>query len=113
VPTRAQPDGYATIDGGHFESALPLPRGATGLVVPPYQLQRQLVTNAEFFAFTEREAAWRRGAAPEVFVDPGYLSHWTSARELGAGADPRQPVTRVSWFAALAYCESIGARLPT
>ena len=31
----------------------------------------------------------------------------------GREARPDQPVTRVSWFAARAYCEAAGARLPT
>ena len=31
----------------------------------------------------------------------------------GPKAKPQQPVTQVSWFAATAYCEAQGARLPT
>jgi sulfatase modifying factor 1 len=53
-----------------------------------------------------------KGAASRLFVDENYLSHWGGARDLGA-AGPAQPVTRVSWFAAKAYCEARGARLPT
>jgi formylglycine-generating enzyme len=41
-----------------------------------------------------------------------YLSHWSSAVEPGTQIR-NQPVVRVSWFAASAYCEARGARLPT
>ena len=47
-----------------------------------------------------------------MFADGQYLSHWTQPLDLGeAGANA--PVTRVSWFAASAYCEAQGGRLPT
>jgi formylglycine-generating enzyme required for sulfatase activity len=47
-----------------------------------------------------------------VFADSGYLRHWSNAAKPAAGTE-RQPVTQVSWFAAQAYCEAQGARLPT
>lgn len=49
---------------------------------------------------------------PTLFVDAGYLRHWPSAT-VAAEKDGTLPVVNVSWFAATAYCESIGARLPT
>jgi formylglycine-generating enzyme required for sulfatase activity len=48
-----------------------------------------------------------------VFADDGYLAHWAGPTELGPDARPEQPVTRVSWFAARAYCSARGKRLPT
>ena len=54
-----------------------------------------------------------RDRVPRVFADDGYLSHWASPMGLGADVDDRQPVVRVSWFAAKAYCAARGARLPT
>jgi formylglycine-generating enzyme required for sulfatase activity len=48
-----------------------------------------------------------------VFAEPRYLSHWAGADVLGDKAQPQQPVVQVSWFAAQAYCESQGARLPS
>ena len=36
----------------------------------------------------------------------------TGPTRLAPGAQAAQPVTRVSWFAAAAYCEAQGARLP-
>jgi cytochrome oxidase Cu insertion factor (SCO1/SenC/PrrC family) len=47
-----------------------------------------------------------------VFADSEYLSHWSAPDALGEGAGLEQPVTRVSWFAARAYCKASGARLP-
>jgi cytochrome oxidase Cu insertion factor (SCO1/SenC/PrrC family) len=71
------------------------------------------VTNAEFLAFVEQHKLWRRGRVARVFADDGYLAHWAGPVELGPEARPDQPVTRVSWFAATAYCSAQGKRLPT
>jgi formylglycine-generating enzyme required for sulfatase activity len=76
-------------------------------------LMTRPVTNAEFLAFTLERSAYRRDAIAPVFADASYLSHWATATELGPAARPGQPVTRVSWFAAKAFCESHGLRLPT
>jgi formylglycine-generating enzyme required for sulfatase activity len=71
------------------------------------------VTNAEFLAFVSKHPQWRRDRVAPIFADGRYLSHWAAPDALGPEALPAQPVTRVSWFAAQAYCASEGARLPT
>jgi formylglycine-generating enzyme required for sulfatase activity len=70
------------------------------------------VTNAQYLAFVRGHEEWRRGVTPRLFADEGYLRHWAGPLELG-DARPEQPVTHVSWFAARAYCSSVGRRLPT
>jgi formylglycine-generating enzyme required for sulfatase activity len=95
----------------HFQSALQSGK-ADGTAVRSFMLQRHPVTNAEFLAFVNAHPEWRRDAVPALFADGGYLSHWRSAAEPGPEAPALQPVTRVSWFAAEAYCEAQGARLP-
>ncbi len=80
--------------------------------VESFQLEVVPVTNEQFLAFVRRDERWRRDRVARLFADQGYLSHWASPTELGE-ARPRQPVTNVSWFAARAYCDSIGRRLPT
>ena len=49
---------------------------------------------------------WRRDSVPRILADGDYLGHWSGPLELGPRATPAQPVTRVSWFAAQAYCEA-------
>jgi formylglycine-generating enzyme len=56
---------------------------------------------------------WRRDQVAKILADERYLTHWADADVLGEQALPEQPVTRVSWFAAQAYCESEQARLPS
>ncbi|MBX3247832.1 MAG: formylglycine-generating enzyme family protein [Myxococcales bacterium] len=80
--------------------------------VQRFALEVTPVTNAQFLDFVRRSERWQRSKAPRLFADETYLSHWDGDRELG-DARPQQPVTHVSWFAARAYCESIGRRLPT
>jgi formylglycine-generating enzyme required for sulfatase activity len=87
-------------------------QGEGAHAVPAFELQAHAVTNAAYLAFVEAHPAWRRGAVPEVFADPGYLRHWADATDLGDAA-PDAPVTNVSWFAAGAYCAAQGLRLPT
>lgn len=84
--------------------------------VAAFALDVRPVTNAEFLAFVRREPAWRRDSVKRVHADPGYLSHWASPDALGSPASdnrPDQPVTRVSWYAAKAYCHARGRRLPS
>ena len=104
---------YAGLPGGKFRSALQYEDAKDGVRIKPYALMRTPVSNAEFLAFVKANPQWRRDRVAGVFAEQRYLSHWKSATELGPTALPQQPVTWVSWFAANAYCESVGARLPT
>lgn len=104
---------YAGISGGAFASALQYEEAkGKGVRVAPYALMRTPVTNAQFLAFVTAHPEWQRDRVASVFAEDRYLSHWRGPTTLG-DARPEQPVTWVSWFAADAYCQSIGARLPT
>src|SRR5262245_47677883 len=105
---------YVGVPGGSFKTALRY-EDAKGknVRVEPYALMRTPVTNAHFLAFVQAHPEWQRDRVPKVFAEERYLQHWAGPTTLGADAQPGQPVTWVSWFAADAYCQSIDARLPT
>lgn len=116
LPTAAPADdnGIVFIDGGDWE--LPIVREvATGSGrVEDFLLDARQVTNAEFLDFVRAHPEWRRDRAPGIFRDARYLSHWPRADALGQGnAAADRPVTRVSWYAARAYCRALGGRLPS
>lgn len=96
-----------------FTSVLAYEDSEGQVAIAPFELMRKPVTNAQFLAFVTRHPEWRRGATPTIFAERRYLEHWSGPLSLGPQALPEQPVTRVSWFAAQAYCEADGARLPT
>ncbi|QSX77658.1 formylglycine-generating enzyme family protein [Agrilutibacter solisilvae] len=104
---------YAGLPGGRFQSALKYEDAKDGVRIKPFALMRRPVTNAEFLDFVTRLPQWQRNHVAGVFAEARYLSHWESPTRLGPAALPEQPVVWVSWFAANAYCESVGARLPT
>ncbi|MBN8727400.1 MAG: formylglycine-generating enzyme family protein [Xanthomonadales bacterium] len=108
----AAPD-YRPIPATGFTSVLATEADATPVPLAAYALRSEPVTNAEFLAFVQAHPEWRRGAVAGVFADQRYLEHWAAPDHLGADAPPDQPVTRVSWFAADAYCRAEDARLPT
>lgn len=102
----------ARIPGGVFTTVLPPAADTKTTQVAPFRLDRALVSNAEFARFVRAHPQWRRDRVARLFADDGYLKHWTGDTDPGDGI-ARQPVTQVSWFAASAYCEARGARLPT
>ncbi len=112
---------YVALPGTSFSSVLPavsdtskdLALAPAPVVIRPFRLRAEPVTNAEFLAFVTAHPDWRRDRIARVFAESRYLSHWPMADALGADAKAEQPVTQISWFAAEAYCESEGARLPT
>lgn len=70
------------------------------------------VSNAEYLAFVRANPQWRGDRIAEDFHDGDYLRHWTGPESFPADlAD--HPVVYVSWFAAKAYAQWAGGRLPT
>ena len=107
---------YARLPGGAFVSVLPqgaTPGSAAAVTIEPFAMRVRPVTADEFLAFVRRAPEWQRGHAPAVFTDVRYLLDWRSPLELASADAYARPQTNVSWFAAKAYCESEGARLPT
>ncbi len=99
------------VPGGTYAPFYPAP-GEAPRAVAPFWLDERPVTNAEFLVFARTHERWRRSRAPRLFVDDAYLSDWSGDLALGDGVRPGAPVTFVSWFAASAYCRSLGRRLP-
>ncbi|MDL2357382.1 MAG: formylglycine-generating enzyme family protein [Pseudomonadota bacterium] len=103
---------YVSIPAGKLTSVL---SGGSAADVPialsAFAMRSTPVSNREFQAFIDAHPAWRRGAAPALFADDSYL-HRHPLQPM-ADAVATRPVTSVSWFAAQAFCESEGARLPT
>ena len=110
-PTLAAEPRDARIPGGEFQTVLPPAAAVKTTRVAPFRLDRALVSNAEFAQFVRKSPEWRRDRVVRLFADEGYLKHWKTADTPG-DAIARQPVTQVSWFAASAYCEARGERLP-
>lgn len=100
------------VPGATFATVLPPTADVKTATVAAFEMDRTPVTNAQFAAFLVAHPRWRRDRVARVFADESYLRHWSGAVTPAPGTD-RQPVTQVSWFAAKAYCEAQGARLPT
>lgn len=99
------------VPGGEYRPFFKSKNGATTIPVQAFLLDRTAVTRREFAAFLSREPRWRKSRIQPIFAESGYLAGWNGDRSPAASAN--EPVTSVSWFAAKAYCECEGKRLPT
>ncbi|MDQ3819123.1 MAG: formylglycine-generating enzyme family protein, partial [Acidobacteriota bacterium] len=76
-----------------------------------YYLDRHEVTNAQFKRFLDTNPQWRKGRVPAKLHNGDYLKDWTG-NDYAKGKD-NYPVVYVIWYAAVAYCQWNGERLPT
>jgi formylglycine-generating enzyme required for sulfatase activity len=76
-----------------------------------FSIDKFLVTNAQFKAFTAENPQWPPGHLSAAVDNGNYLSHWKSSDALTSLAN--HPVVNVNWYAAVAYCRWAGKRLPT
>jgi formylglycine-generating enzyme len=77
-----------------------------------FRLDAFPVTNGQYLDFVREHPEWRRSRVKPLFADRHYLAHWRGDFELPDDKAASEPVTNVSWFAAEAYCEARGLRLP-
>ena len=79
--------------------------------VDAFYIDKYEVTNAQFKAFVDANPQWQKGNIPDKYHDGGYLKLWNGNNyPSGMGSDP---VVGVSWYAAMAYAQWVGKRLPT
>lgn len=110
LPAAAQDAGMVSVKGGGY---IPLYGSMDSTVtVRNFDIDVYPVTNTEFLDFVREEDRWQKGKVIKLYAEEGYLSHWASPVDLG-DINPDAAVTNVSWFAAKAYCEWKGKRLPT
>lgn len=81
--------------------------------VHAFEIDESAVTNADYAVFLKSNPNWKKEKAPSLFVDRDYLKHWNNVERVGNTMLEKSPVVNVSWFAAKAYCEVQGKRLPT
>ena len=98
------------IEGGQYTPFYG--RKDTLVAVKPFYMDDTPVTNAEFLEFVKKNPQWSKSKIKSIYADANYLKDWPSDFELPAKYKPNSPVCHVSWFAAKAYAESVGKRLP-
>jgi len=81
------------------------------VTIGSFYLDRDEVTNAQFKRFVDRNPEWGKDKIPAAPHNGKYLQHWNGNDFPADKAD--HPVTFVTWYAATAYCSSIGKRLPS
>jgi formylglycine-generating enzyme required for sulfatase activity len=130
------PDGMVLISGGYYQPLYSVPAESAdadvdaprtigfdlskntrplseGEFVDAVYMDVNPVTNGQFLAFVVANPRWQRSNVSRLFADEAYLRHFSRDTELGPSASPDQPVTNISWFAAKAYADWVGHRLPT
>ena len=79
--------------------------------VDAFYMDKYEVTNAQFKAFVDANPQWQKNNIPDKYHDGSYLYDWTgNSYPSGEG---NHPVRYVSWYAAMAYAQWVGKRLPT
>jgi len=79
--------------------------------VNSFYMDTKPVTHADFLAFVKKFDQWQKSRVRKLFADERYLSSWEGDLQVPEELMDK-PVNNVSWFAAKAYCECQGKRLP-
>ena len=107
------PPGMVVLSNGVFRPQFRAASDLKEIPVPAFYLDVLPVTNEDFLAFVSANPRWRRSHVKRLFADASYLKNWSGDLEPGPSLAANAPVTFVSWFAAKAYAQWKGKRLPT
>ena len=111
------PPGMVLIPAGEFdmgsndEEAQNNEQPVRRVYVDAFYMDDTEVTNEQFQEFLLENPQWQKGRIEARFHNGHYLSSWNGNNyPNGKG---KHPVVSVSWYAAMAYSEWAGKRLPT
>ena len=111
------PKGMVLIPTGEFQMGSNDPQAGKDaqpvhtVYVDAFYMDETEVTNTEYKAFLLENPQWQKGRVNAEYVNANYLKHWNGNNyPSGRG---NHPVVYVSWYAAMAYAEWSGKRLPT
>lgn len=76
--------------------------------VASFEAMVNQVTVREFKSFLKQNPKWQKSNISTLMADSAFLENLNRKDTV-----EQSPMTNISWFAASAYCESIGMRLPT
>jgi sulfatase modifying factor 1 len=104
------PAGMQRIPAGQYH---PLMQPAEVVSLRPFWLDTVPVSNGDYLKFVRANPRWRRSQIRRIFADESYLKNWSGDLAPGSNAPAGAPAVYVSWFAAKAYAQWQGKRLPT
>jgi len=85
-----------------------MPKSARWISVRGFKVQPYPVTQGQYKQFLLVSPQWGKDQVSRLFADENYLKNIEFA-----DSDQDVPMTQISWFAAKAYCEHLGMRLPS
>lgn len=109
------------LDGGRFVAGVatgtvsfadPWEGPEHAVVLRPFAIDLHPVTTRQFKKFVDANPEWGKLATIDRLKNAYYLKTWNDDNE-PPEREMNQPVVYVSWFAAAAYAEWAGKRLPT
>ena len=78
--------------------------------VNAFYIDKYEVTNTQYKKFVDANPQWQKDRIPRKYHDGDYLKHW-NGNDYPHGKG-NHPVIYVSWYAAMAYAQWSGKRLP-
>lgn len=119
LPTRSSMElvGMVLIPAGDFQMGSNTADAYTDekpvhtVYVNAFYIDKYEVTNEEYKKFVDANPQWRKDRILHKYHDGNYLKHWTGNSYPYEKSN--HPVKWVSWYAAMAYAQWKGKRLPT
>src|ERR1051326_1037462 len=81
------------------------------VTISSFYLDKYEVTDLQFQRFIRARPEWSAAQIPRRFHNGNYLKEWRGGNFPEGQAN--HPVVNVSWYAAVAFCQYMGKRLPT
>lgn len=77
-----------------------------------FSISAMEITNRQYYEFVKKNSGWRKDRISLGYHDGDYLKHWSATSDYPEALGDH-PVTYISWYAAKAFAQWYGARLPS